>query len=217
MKIIIFDELDSTNNYLKDNFSTYENETVIRALKQTNGRGRFDRVWKSYNDLTFSILFKKSFPHHFIAPLAVHFSFINEKLNSIIKWPNDILVDGKKVCGILIERIFDNKISNDIVGIGINIEKRDDYNYLSKYNIDERKLLEKVLNMYKYFISLSISELKKYYIDNCNILNKEVLFNEKKYKVKDVNDLGELVITDGLNYKVINANEIDYTTMVISK
>ena len=52
----LVDEIDSTNTYFKNNYNLYPNDSVLIALKQTNGRGRYNRLWLSDNDLTFSIL-----------------------------------------------------------------------------------------------------------------------------------------------------------------
>ncbi len=218
MEIITFRKIDSTNTYLKNNYNKYKDFTVIRAKTQTSGRGRFDRTWISKKDLTFSILFKKSLPHHFIAPLAVNHALTNLGVNSTIKWPNDILVDDIKISGILIERVFEGNNSNDIVGIGINVDYREDFNYLTKYiKIKIKNLLNEVLNMYKFFASLDLTELRRYYIHNSSILEKTVIFKNRKYKVIDINDNGELIINNDKETKIVNANEIDYTTMIISK
>ncbi|MFI3330057.1 MAG: biotin--[acetyl-CoA-carboxylase] ligase [bacterium] len=218
MEIITFDELGSTNDYLKEFHEKYNSGTVIRAIKQSNGRGRFDRVWNSKKDLTFSILFKESLPHHFIAPLTINRVLQTSGFNSTIKWPNDILVDGIKTCGILIEKIFVNKKSVDIVGIGINIERRSDFNYLHKYKrVKPANILKAIVKLYSFFCTMSIDELRDLYILNSSIINKEVEYNNMHYKVTDINSNGELIICNNNESIVVNANEIDYTTMTIKK
>ncbi|MFI3252342.1 MAG: biotin--[acetyl-CoA-carboxylase] ligase [bacterium] len=218
MEIITFDELDSTNDYLKEFHDKYENFTTIRAIKQKKGRGRFERVWTSKKDLTFSILFKESFPHHFIAPLTINTVLNNSGFNSVIKWPNDILIDGVKTCGILIEKIFSGKKSVDIVGIGINVEKRSDFNYLHKYKkIKPANLLKTIVKLYSFFCTLPVDELRDLYITKSTIINKEVEYKNEQYKVVNINLNGELVISNEKEEKIVNAYEIDCTTMIIKK
>ena len=69
--IYAFDEVSSTNDVLKQQYHIYQDHSVILAHKQTKGRGRFDRVWESQEDLTFSILLKNNYPNELIAPLSV--------------------------------------------------------------------------------------------------------------------------------------------------
>lgn len=217
MEIISFEELDSTNDYLKSKYSEYNDFTVIRAIKQINGRGRFDRVWESKNDLTFSILFTRSLPHHFIAPLSISLSLNYFGIDSSIKWPNDVLVNNEKISGVLIEKIFENKNSIDIVGIGINIEKRDNYTYLDKYKkISINSLLDQILKTYEFLSNIDLIDLKRYYLNLSTITGKNIIYNNISYIVLDINDLGELVIRNNNDTRTLNANEINYNTMKIT-
>jgi len=107
-----------------------EEGTVIVAWEQTRGRGRFDRPWLSPQDksLSLSIILRPNLillPQlNMVASLAVVRSV--EKITALkpsIKWPNDILINGRKLSGILIENIFEgNALQASIVGIGMNIE-----------------------------------------------------------------------------------------------
>ena len=107
-----YDELDSTNAYIKKNCGNLQNFAVIWAETQAEGRGRFSRTWNSVpgRDLTFSILLpldqlKPSMWPNItqIAALAVSELLEAYKIISFIKWPNDVLVKSKKICGILCE------------------------------------------------------------------------------------------------------------------
>lgn len=102
--------------------------TVVIAGEQTAGRGRLNREWLSpKGNIALSIILKPdatSLPYLImVASLAVLRSI--KKITgqkAQIKWPNDILIDGKKVCGILIENeLKGNKVDFCIVGIGINV------------------------------------------------------------------------------------------------
>lgn len=132
-KIIVLDEIDSTNNYLKSLARNGEDEgTVVIADSQTGGRGRYDRQFHSpeHSGIYMSILLKPNIPPEnavlITAAAAVAVSKSVEKLTGEetgIKWVNDILKNGKKICGILTEGAINpenNKFSWAVLGIGIN-------------------------------------------------------------------------------------------------
>lgn len=134
--IIELDAVDSTNNYAANliKLSSTPDGTVITAQEQTQGRGQRGTHWmaKKGDNLLFSLVV---FPH-FLAPdeifllsqltaLAVH-DTVEEicQTDVAIKWPNDILVDNKKVCGILIENNWsDSKVQSSIIGVGLNVNQ----------------------------------------------------------------------------------------------
>jgi BirA family transcriptional regulator, biotin operon repressor / biotin---[acetyl-CoA-carboxylase] ligase len=132
-KIINLDIIDSTNDYLKREYLNLENKTIVKAGYQTLGRGQFDRLWQSESNqnLLFSILYK-NYELGKISDLKI---LIKDSLLKLLskynikgtfKEPNDILVNGKKILGILIEsKINSNSNYYDyvIVGIGININQ----------------------------------------------------------------------------------------------
>lgn len=132
MKIIYFDKIDSTNNYLKNNYKNIEHNTIIKANYQTNGRGQFDRFWFSNENenLLFSILLKDvklSDSNYFKNKVTKALINLLSKYNikGVFKEPNDILVNGNKILGILIETKTTNNQTFDyyIIGIGININQ----------------------------------------------------------------------------------------------
>ncbi len=105
--------------------------TVIIADEQTAGRGRRGRVWLSpRGSIALSIILYPSLSHLpsliMLASLAVvHSIEAVTGLKSQIKWPNDVLVNGRKVCGILIESdVQGNAVNYAIIGIGINANLR---------------------------------------------------------------------------------------------
>ena len=136
MKLIKLDAINSTNSFLKDlaTNSTLEKFTVVVTDHQTSGRGQINNLWESepYKNLTFSIftpLKKMSIEHQAFLNFAVSVA-IYEVLSSrsipklSIKWPNDILSDNQKICGILIETTFSqHHIKNTIIGIGLNVNQ----------------------------------------------------------------------------------------------
>lgn len=126
-----FNELDSTSAFLKRGRFSLRNFTFVSCDFQTDGHGRLGRTWVSpkNENLMFSVLIKdKDLIENFSSLSlcsAVSILKVLQKLslnNVSIKWPNDVYVNGKKICGILLESVADNnQMSNVIVGIGLNV------------------------------------------------------------------------------------------------
>lgn len=136
MKQIKIDATESTNDYLKQMLRqvSLEDGTVVRTLNQTKGRGQRGANWFFEKDksLAFSILKKwlnDKPPNPFHLQWVVTNS-IFEVLSDLgrcswhIKWPNDIMADGKKIAGILIEHQYQNKLQSSVIGIGINVNNQ---------------------------------------------------------------------------------------------
>ncbi len=136
-KVIIFDAIDSTNAYLKEQVlkGNTVNGMVVKALYQTNGRGQRGNAWKSdkESNLLFSIFYQPKaakIQNQFYLNMAICLAitrFVESfGIDSKIKWSNDVLVNDKKISGILIENsIQGNMICNSIIGIGFNLNQRD--------------------------------------------------------------------------------------------
>jgi len=168
-KIISFDEIDSTNSYLKRNYLREENLTVIKANFQNLGRGQFERKWFSNKgeNLLFSVLLK-DIKIDYISKIKD--SIINSllivledfKINAYFKIPNDLYVDGKKICGILIETLIRNKTCEYVViGVGLNINQEIfDENFdatsmkiLLKEKIEIDLVLKKILEKFLFYFN----------------------------------------------------------------
>lgn len=128
-EIIRFEELASTNDYLKTRLQEKKN-LLVTAKRQTGGRGTKGRSFSSEpGGLYISFLrFYEDFPTEKAfeimqkTAVAVCETLAFFGVAPVIKWPNDIYVDGKKICGILIENVFSGKrIASSIVGIGVNV------------------------------------------------------------------------------------------------
>ncbi len=135
-KLFVFESIDSTNACAKTLAETGTPEgTVVIADHQTSGRGRLGRSWVSQpgSNLLFSLVLRPGLARE-SAGLLTFFSavFIARALEKATgqqvecKWPNDILINGKKCCGILLENSFSlNKLDFSVVGIGINVNQRE--------------------------------------------------------------------------------------------
>ena len=134
---IFLSETESTNSYAMDllkNVNPPEG-TVVHAQRQLKGRGQRGSRWLAIDgqSLTLSILLKPQFLHlqnqftlYQISALACHDTishFVGSGQYDIkIKWPNDILVNRKKICGVLIENVLNgDQIMASVIGIGLNI------------------------------------------------------------------------------------------------
>ena len=121
---IELETIDSTNNYIRSHLDELENYSLVLAHHQTKGKGRITRSWyDDRNSLMASILIKdvKGDVRNLslIASYAIFTALKEMNLNVLIKWPNDIYLNDKKLCGILIETIISDKI-DAIIGFGIN-------------------------------------------------------------------------------------------------
>lgn len=109
---------------------------VLVTEHQTAGRGRLDRVWETppRSSLTFSVLLAPDVPPGswswlpLLTGYAVQAALADRLPDIALKWPNDVLVDsgaggGRKVCGILVERIETDRGPMAVVGVGINVDQ----------------------------------------------------------------------------------------------
>lgn len=136
MKVLKFDSLESTNKYCEAlNLTQVEDFTCYWALEQNAGIGQRGNHWTSepQQNLTFSLVLHPAFlpaDHQFSLTQAISLalcdllSTITPPLRPIIKWPNDIYVDGHKICGTLVStRLQGSAIASAVCGIGLNVNQ----------------------------------------------------------------------------------------------
>ena len=136
MHIIKLNATDSTNSFLRKLSAEeiIEDYTVVRADSQTDGRGQLGTIWDSQTskNLTFSVyrdLTKMQLESPFLISIVTSLAMVKAlKQFSVpklyVKWPNDILSEGKKICGVLIENVIkQNEIKASIIGIGLNVNQ----------------------------------------------------------------------------------------------
>lgn len=131
MKKIFLETIHSTNTYAKENIEKFEDKTVIYTNKQTAGRGRFVRKWVDLGcgNLYMTIVLKPSTEFkpvysNLTQYLSLKTCKVLETYGVIpsIKWPNDNLVNNKKISGILSEAVFKGqKLQGLAIGIGVNL------------------------------------------------------------------------------------------------
>lgn len=129
--LTVLAETESTNDQAKEKAQAGAPEgTVICALRQTAGRGRYNRKWYSPSGgAWFSFLLRPKIATDRAGCLAILVSIAitsglndNYNLNIHTKWPNDLILDGKKLGGVLIDLVTDSKkLEYMIVGVGLNV------------------------------------------------------------------------------------------------
>ena len=184
IKIKKYKKVKSTNDIalrlIKQNIS---DPTLITAERQTNGRGRVGKKWISKKgNLFISIFFKFDQRKINFKQFSVLNAFLIKKIISKIiprkiniKWPNDLLFDQQKFCGILQEVIRYNNFDYLIVGIGLNTNidpqnksfKSTSLKNILNKKINNQKILNNIISMYEIFLrrknNFSFSDLKRKY------------------------------------------------------
>ncbi len=134
------DEVDSTNNEALRHISRIDNLSVLAALHQTSGRGQRGNSWSARpgENLTFSLVMKfgdgaypplkasRQFPISRSVTLGVLDYLEYEGIVATVKWPNDIYVRNRKICGILIENtLCGDSLTASVIGIGLNVNQKE--------------------------------------------------------------------------------------------
>lgn len=236
--IIVLESVDSTNTYLKQlGDEGAEKGTVVVTTNQTAGKGRLGRTWESQTDksIALSILLRPeniNISDCAITPLtglAVANAINDLSLADCkIKWPNDIIVDNRKLCGILTEVSLEKESINYIVvGIGINVSNTvfsDEISHKATSilketgrHIEINKLVATVLNYFEKYVAgnhLRLSgEALVEYRNNCASIGRQVIFNRGNRDISGmavgINNNGELqvMLSDG-TIATINSGDV---------
>ena len=235
-----YESIESTNKSAKDFAQKEEQEgTVIISEEQTEGRGRLGRNWSSpkRKGIWMSMVIKPKIDPidaskvTQITAASVYSALSEMGIETQIKWPNDIILNEKKVCGILTEMSSEMmQINYMVVGIGINVnldledipqdirEKATSLKIETGENIDRKELIGRILNKFEYFYEIftdkcDISEA----IDICReksiLIGKKVRVIERKQELQreaiDLTDKGELIVKDEFgNKSVVISGEV---------
>lgn len=214
MKFKFFDEINSTNTYLRRQLRIEEFEVIV-AKKQTDGRGKRESVWISNEGaalFSFAVADNNSelnekitiFAGYIVYKILKNYIKSNEKLT--FKWPNDIYYENKKICGILCEKVREHII----VGIGINVNNTDFGVFREKaISLVEitgkihsvQNIIEEVVSAFenefyslnkKWENVLTIVNENSYLKDKKIIIKKNGKFLEKEYKFLRVDRKGNI-------------------------
>lgn len=217
MNYIELDEIDSTNEYVKRNINDLTHFSIVRCNFQTNGRGRSNHVWQSSkdNNLLMSILLKD-----FNNPTKLHqltqviaCSIIKvlkaHQIDGLIKWPNDIYVNNLKICGILIEAIYEgNNLQGVIIGVGLNINEISEIfqsmRMVTGKKYDIKIIMDEVIECFKEYYLVYCKGEYKDILQRANKLSylSDRLINYDKYglvKFEQLNEDGTITIKDSKN------------------
>lgn len=222
MKLIKLNAIDSTNEYIKKiKDSIQDNEIAVITFNQTLGKGQMGKVWSSEpnKNVCISIIFKElginvanNFKLNIIVSLLLVKILKNIGLKELsVKWPNDILSDGKKLCGILIElNIKKTDITQSIIGIGLNVNQSyfgdlinatSILNSINSHsNLDEisLKIISEFENFRNYLDNSNFNKLKREYLELLYGYNIEKKFrisgNVFEGEIIDINSGGMLVV-----------------------
>lgn len=234
-KFLYFEEIESTNSYLKES-AQLESGTTVLAEFQTQGRGRQDRVWISNKgeNLLFSVLLKKNViaPEHLNLLNMGAAVYIGEAIESLyllktdLKWPNDVLMNRKKVAGILTETTFSgSKFQHAILGAGVNVNQNEfagkhpvtptSIKLEAKTLIEREKLFAHILNSLEELI-VEIDEnpqsiLKKWKA-GCSLIGERIVIKNgpSVYEgiFEDVDLTGALMLNEGGRVFKYNFGEV---------
>lgn len=216
-----FKELESTNKTAFEMASAQKlfDREIILADAQTAGKGRQSRVWSSpQGNLYFSLVLQPQISASKIAQisfvaitalrLAVEGLDIDQKIEN--KWPNDLLVSGKKVAGLLLE----SKISGDscqfvILGIGLNLASNPDHTIFpatnlkdSGVNLSAEEALKKFLNefekLYENWLIYGFSAIRKLWLNKAYRLQERITIKNAEEQIEGIfsnlDEAGNLIL-----------------------
>ncbi len=198
-KIVFYDKLSSTFDKIKE-LPITEGLTVVCA-KQTNGCGRLGRSWESNKGgIYFTFALTPPFGGFDIPFVTIVCALgvcraLKEFVPCGIKWPNDIVSNGKKLCGILTKTIAENgKISALLVGIGVNVNNDSfdvphaaSLNTITGQYYDENLILRKILNETDYvYTCMTCDDILEKYKKYCVNLGRQVTLSYRDKVVAGV-------------------------------
>ncbi|MBO7573426.1 MAG: biotin--[acetyl-CoA-carboxylase] ligase [Bacilli bacterium] len=219
--LLHFKEIDSTNSYLKNTYRLLDNFTFVSTDYQSKGKGREDRVWQSESgeNLMFSFLIKNEelMKLSSILSIMIAVEVVKEiekyDVNNVsVKWPNDVLINDKKVCGILLEGQVPEYL---VIGVGLNVNQKEFPDGLRRpatslslelnedVNLDELKerLFKNIVNN---FSNPQTDAYLDYFREHNYLLNKRVrvLINNEPF-------IGEVVgVDDNFCLQILSSDMI---------
>lgn len=215
-KVVSFDKISSTQTYAHDMIAdgSAVDHTVIVAAAQYAGRGRYRRKWVSHHgNLYASFIFRAPEREPRLAysvAVAIAATLISFGVTPEIKWPNDILVKGAKIAGVLIE--YAGRFV--VVGIGINVHSNPtvpEYKTtkMDKYaDVDLTDLFGRLSKNLDKWINAEFDSVRREWMRLAAGLNQLVKYRGDFVELIGINDNGALVVRHGPEYLLIHGDEI---------
>ncbi len=234
MNVIAFDNLPSTNAYAKDNLKELKHKDIILAGTQSAGKGRMQRVWLSPpGGLYFTVVLK---PHNTdvqnlqsltqAMALSVCKTVNLQGIKAYIKWPNDVLCEGKKICGILSQAVYDDQaLSGVLIGAGVNIAKQNfdcakpaaalqDFGLTLSKEAFLKLLINNFEELYGQIITQGFKAIKQDFKQNFPYLGKKTQIKTQREiiegEVFDLDDCGRLLLKTQNGIKTVALGDMDF-------
>lgn len=230
LTLLYYDTIDSTNTRLKEMAEEgAADRTIVIAETQTKGRGRFDRNFYSpaQSGIYLSILLRNRSlleASHYTIQAAIAVTRMIKKMADIetqIKWVNDVYIQGKKLCGILVETLWGLKehSCDVIIGIGVNLNVESFPDELkdtaASLHLDQDQKPTCIACLIDEFFQVMQEDFKQvmeeYRAKSC-ILHKEITFLWKGKKMKglvqDINEEGNLVVLIDGKTEILQSGEV---------
>lgn len=230
-EIIFLNETSSTNDWLKKRCAELPDGACVTAERQTAGRGRRGHSWETAEGmLAMSVLLKNPRDLDTVTArigLAVCdvISKLYPRIPEIgIKWPNDVIIENHKVCGILCESVKIGDCVNVICGIGVNVSQNDDYfqrvglpnggslKMLSGAELPKKILCENIAERVIFRAAMLFSECYDEYRSRVVNIGREVIIlrgsDKRRARAVDVAENGCLICEDERGRFEVNSGEV---------
>ncbi len=238
--IVLFSEVDSTNDVAKKmEKEGAQDGTLICAEIQNAGKGRRGNIWESgsADGIYMSLIVRPAMEVAFAPQITLLVAIAickairkQTKLEALIKWPNDILIENKKVCGILTELELvaeETQIRGVVIGVGVNVNNESfpptvadiatSLKIQSGQHVERKEIIRSFLQEFEaiYLQYIKEKEFKRFlteYKSFCHTLLKEIKVTRGSTaffgKAIDITNNGELVVSSNEGNVIVNAGEV---------
>lgn len=215
-KLISFDKIPSTQTYAHEMIARGDgaDHVAIMAQAQSAGHGRYRRTWVSHHgNLYISFIYRieeRDSRLAYAVAVAIADTIESFGISPTIKWPNDILIDGKKVCGVLIE--YSGRFV--IVGIGINIHSNptvDAYQTTKLENyapVEKRELVGRLMRNMDKWMRADFRDVRQQWTARANFINRNIRYRGMPAQLVGINEAGALILRRGAEYMLVYGDEI---------
>lgn len=215
-KLMSFDKIPSTQDYALELISSGRacDHTAILAAAQSAGRGRMRRTWVSHHgNLYISFIFlspERDARLSYSVAVAIAETIASFGIHPTIKWPNDIIVDGNKIAGALIEYSGDYVV----VGIGINVNSNPTVERYKTTKMDNyaeipmNELLNRLMRNMDYWRRADFRTVRARWTELAACINCPVKYRGETAMLVGINENGALVLRRDTRYLLVYGDEI---------